>query len=97
MSGRDEPSFNIKHFSMKLNSYSIFFCNLTVKANLENANLSEKLAPFVCQVDEKNKDDNNRSFLVFTRETMPRRNHYSKTERVGDIVLEAVLGTKIFE
>lgn len=61
----------------------------TFNGFLGNYNLTEKIAPFTGQ--------RGKSFLMYTRATMPRRYHFSKNERIGDIVLESAVGATIFK
>ena len=59
------------------------------QSTLGLVNLTEKLSLFPCS--------EGRPYDVYTRATMPRRYHFSKNERIGDIVLESKLGQKIYK
>src|SRR4051812_16422837 len=56
--------------------------------NKSATNLTEKLQPFTCQEGH--------AFRVYTRDSTPTRYHYTASRRIGDIVLDATPGSRIF-
>uniref|UniRef100_A0A915CMD5 Uncharacterized protein n=1 Tax=Ditylenchus dipsaci TaxID=166011 RepID=A0A915CMD5_9BILA len=61
---------------------------LTFK-NKSDVNMAAKIAPFACQEGH--------TFRVYTKDIMPKRYHYGSNNRIGDIVLDASAGTRIFK
>ncbi|KAL3107170.1 hypothetical protein niasHT_011889 [Heterodera trifolii] len=51
--------------------------------------LNKVLAPFECSGGQ--------IFRVYTRETMPRRYHYARSGRIGELVIDSAVGTKLFK
>ncbi|KAI1723325.1 type I phosphodiesterase / nucleotide pyrophosphatase domain-containing protein [Ditylenchus destructor] len=47
-------------------------------------------------LEEQLKCKNKEKFHIYNRETMPRRYHYAKTPRVGDLLLDGQLGTTFY-
>uniref|UniRef100_A0A914I5I5 Ectonucleotide pyrophosphatase/phosphodiesterase family member 3 n=1 Tax=Globodera rostochiensis TaxID=31243 RepID=A0A914I5I5_GLORO len=60
-----------------------------IKLRENNSTLLNKvLAPFECSGGQ--------IFRVYTRDSMPRRYHYTRSGRIGEVVIDSAVGTKLF-
>uniref|UniRef100_A0A183CEN1 V-SNARE coiled-coil homology domain-containing protein n=1 Tax=Globodera pallida TaxID=36090 RepID=A0A183CEN1_GLOPA len=61
-----------------------------IKLRENNSTLLNKvLAPFECSGGQ--------IFRVYTRDSMPRRYHYTRSGRIGEVVIDSAVGTKLFK